>query len=125
MRMTVQYVMVLDAVRALHCHATAEEVYDYVVQRNPHISKGTVYRNLNRLCEMGEIRKRSLPGGADGFDDCCRLHYHARCVQCGRIYDVDMPYQEHLQDAIRDKHGFVFIENDIVFKCICPACQAG
>ena len=123
MRMTVQYAMVLDAVRQLHRHATAEEVYEYVVKEHPHISKGTVYRNLNRLSELGEITKRELPGGADGFDHRCDRHYHARCEQCGRLFDVDMEYQDNLDDMIQDKHGFLYTGIDIIFKCICPDCQ--
>ena len=123
MRMTVQYSMVLDAVRQLHRHATAEEVYEYVTKEHPHISKGTVYRNLNRLCELGEITKRELPGGADGFDHRCDRHYHARCERCGRLFDVDMEYQNNLDNMIRDKHGFLYTDIDIIFKCICPDCQ--
>ena len=123
MRMTIQYSLVLDAVRRLHCHATADEVYAEVLKENPHISRGTVYRNLNRLDELGEIRKREIPGGADCFDDRCDDHYHARCVRCGRVYDVDMDYQPQLQGEIRNSHGFVFTGCDIVFRCICPECQ--
>lgn len=123
MRITLQYSMVLDAVHQLHCHATAEEIYEYVVKEHPHISKGTVYRNLNRLCELGEITRRELPGGADGFDHCCEKHYHARCERCGRLFDVDMDYQDDLTRKIKDTHGFLYTDNDIIFKCICPDCQ--
>ena len=123
MRMTMQYSLVLDAVRRLHCHATAEEVYTYLSKDHPHISKGTVYRNLNRRAESGEIRRRELPGGADGFDHRCDPHYHARCEKCGRLYDVDMEYRPNLSQEIRDDHGFLFTEGDIIFKCVCPSCQ--
>ena len=123
MRMTVQYALVLDAVRSLHCHATADEIFEKVRKTTPHISKGTVYRNLSRLCELGEIRRRPIPGGPDGFDHICSNHYHARCVDCGRIFDVEMDYIPHLEQQISDDHGFVFLDNDIVFKCVCPDCQ--
>ncbi len=121
--MTMQYSLVLDAVCQLHCHATAEEVYEFVVKDYPNISKGTVYRNLNRLCEFGEIRRRELPGGADGFDHICNNHYHARCEKCGQIFDVDMDYQPDLKHYIKNTHNFLFTDNDIIFKCICPNCQ--
>lgn len=123
MRVTIQYSMILDAVRRLHCHATAEDVYEYVAKENPHISRGTVYRNLNRLSEMGEIARRKFPDGADVFDHRCDKHYHARCEKCGRIFDVDMDYLEHLDAQIQNKHGFIYTDNDILFKCICPDCQ--
>ncbi len=124
MKKTVQSMLILDTVRRLHCHASAEEVYDEIIKTFPTISRGTVYRNLNRLSELGEIKKRELPGGADGFDHQCSSHYHARCECCGRIFDVDMPYLKDLTEYITDKRGFLFTGSDIIFKCICPACQA-
>ena len=51
-RNTIQRTLVLEAVNHLRSHATAEEVYDAIVQQHPHISKGTVYRNLNQT-EIG------------------------------------------------------------------------
>lgn len=121
-RNTIQCALVLDAVQKLRCHATAEEVYASLVQEHPSISRGTVYRNLQRLCEAGEIRKCEMPGGADRFDHLCHDHYHVRCVTCGRVFDVDMEYQQGLENAVKDPHGFVLTGHDIVFQGICPEC---
>lgn len=123
MKKTVQSILVLDAVRRLHCHASADDIYEEIAKDFPTISRGTVYRNLNRLSELGEIKKRELPGGADGFDHRCDAHYHARCEHCGHIFDVDIPYFPGIIDHITDKHGFIFTGADITFKCICPDCQ--
>ncbi len=122
-RNTIQSTLVLEAVRKLQCHATADEVYQEIVKDYPTISRGTVYRNLQRLCEMGAIRKREIPGGADRFDHRCHDHYHVRCITCDRVFDVDMDYIPDLEKSIRDAHGFTFIGYDIVFKGICPECQ--
>ena len=54
-RNTIQRALVLEAVKTLHCHATADEVYEEIIKEHPTISKATVYRNLNLLSEMGEI----------------------------------------------------------------------
>lgn len=124
MKKPVQSILVLDAVRRLHCHASADEVYEEISKEFPTISRGTVYRNLNHLAELGEIQKRELPGGADEFDHRCDTHYHARCEKCGRIFDVDMPYVSDLTKHITDQHGFIFTSADIIFKCICPDCQS-
>ena len=122
-RNTIQCTLVLETVNKLKFHATADEVYDAIVREHPNISKATVYCNLQRLCETGDICKREMPGGADRFDHLCGNHYHVRCVRCGRVFDVDMEYQANLERSIRDTHGFVFTEHDIVFKGICPDCQ--
>lgn len=122
-RNTIQRALVLKAVNTLQCHATVEEIYSLVVKEYPNISKVTVYRNLNQLAENGEIRKLEVPGDADRFDHLCHDHYHARCLRCGRVFDVDMDYIEDLEKRIKDAHGFEFSGHDLMFKGICPDCK--
>lgn len=122
-RNTIQRAQVLDAVRELRCHATAEEVYRAVAGKNPAISRGTVYRNLARLAEAGRIRRIEPPEGPDRFDHRCSDHYHVQCVRCGRVYDVDMAYIPDLEDRIRDGRGFAFTGHDIFFRGVCPDCR--
>ena len=122
-RNTIQSRLVLEAVNRLQNHATAEEIYDEIVREHPHISRGTVYRNLKQLSEAGEIRKLEVPGGADRYDHRTFSHYHVRCVKCGRVFDVEMDYIEHLEQSIRDDHGFIINGHDIMFRGICPECR--
>ena len=122
-RNTIQRSLVLEAVNKLKCHATADEIYQEVTREHPNISKGTVYRNLNQLSDIGEIRKIETPGGADRFDHRCHDHYHVKCLRCGRVFDVDMEYITGLEGKIRDAHGFEFSGHDLMFRGICPECQ--
>lgn len=122
-RNTIQRSLVLQAVKELKCHNTADEVYAAIIAEHPTVSRATVYRNLNQLSESGEIRKIEVPGGADRFDHRPHDHYHARCLGCGHIFDVDMEYMKDLEKAIRDCHGFAFSGHDIMFKGICPTCK--
>lgn len=122
-RNTIQCALVLEAVNKLRCHATADEIYDELVKEHPSISRATVYRNLQRLCDSGEIHRLEIPGGADHFDHLCHEHYHARCTGCGRVFDVDMDYIPDLERFIKDTHGFMLTGHDIVFKGICPECR--
>lgn len=121
-RSTIQCALVLEAVNRLQNHATADEIYQAIVREHPTISRATVFRNLQRLCETGEISRREIPGGADRYDHLSHDHYHVRCEKCGRIFDVDMDYMPELEKAIRDTHGFRFTGHDIVFRGICPEC---
>jgi len=122
-RNTIQAALVLETVNKLQSHATADEVYQEIVREHPHISRGTVYRNLNRLAQAGKIRKIELSGGADRFDHLCHDHCHVRCEKCGRVFDVDMEFVSGLEKNIRDLHGFQFTGYDIIFRGICPACR--
>lgn len=118
-RNTIQRDLVLKAVRKLKCHPTAEEVYAEVAKEYPTISRGTVYRNLNQLASSGEISSREIPSGANCYDHRCDEHYHAKCLRCGKVFDVDMEYIPDLGKNINDPHGFEFSGYDLVFKGVC------
>lgn len=122
-RNTIQLALVLNAVNKLACHPTADEVFDEIIKDYPTIGRGTVYRNLNRLAELGEIRKVLVPTGADRYDHQCHNHYHVVCEKCGRIFDVKMDYIQGLENKISDTEGFKLTGHDIIFKGICPECQ--
>ena len=64
MKNTVQKTAIMNALMALD-HPTADEVYEYVHNEFPSISKATVYRILNRISDEGEILHLQIPGGAD------------------------------------------------------------
>lgn len=122
-RNTVQRFLVLNAVRELQCHATVDEIYNVIIKNHPNISKGTVYRNLSYLTDIGEINKLEVPNESDRYDHLCYKHYHARCIKCYRIFDVEMDVITDLEKKIKDTHGFKFVDHDIFFKGICPECS--
>ena len=122
-RNTIQRSLVFEAVNKLRCHATADEIYEAIVTEHPNISRATVYRNLNSLSEMGDIRKIEIPGGADRFDHMCHDHCHVKCEKCGRVFDVDMEYITGLEKNIKNDCGFTFTGYDFLFRGVCPDCQ--
>ena len=122
-RQTIQYALVSETVKKMRKHASADEIYSAIAKDHPTIGRGTVYRNLQRLSELGEIRKREIPGGADRYDFLCTDHYHVVCTKCGQVFDVDMDYMKDLEKTIKNTHGFEFTSHDIIFKGICPDCN--
>ena len=121
-RNTFQKSMILEQVQRLH-HPTADEVYGAVARIHPAISKATVYRNLGNMERRGLIARVKVPDGADRFDKTLEKHYHIKCRECGKIYDVDMPYLEGLEEQVTDKHGFDIDTHEIVFVGVCPDCK--
>lgn len=122
-RHTVQKELVLNAVRSMRSHVTADEVYNYIVNEHPSVSKGTVYRNLNLLAEEGEIKKVEIPESSDRYDFTTEEHYHIVCLGCGDVFDVDMAALPDLKTKIRDCHGMDFLGYDILFRGLCPSCK--
>ena len=123
MRNTVQKSIVLETVNSLRNHATADAIYDEIVKIHSSIGRATVYRNLNLLSELGEIKKIEMPKGADCFDHRTFNHYHAKCLKCGKILDVNMEYIKDLEKLIKKDNGFEFTSHDIIFSGICTKCK--
>lgn len=122
-RNTIQKELVLHAVRSMKSHVTAEEVYAWIIREHPSVGKGTVYRNLHILAEEGEIRKVEIPGGPDRYDFTVKEHYHAKCVKCNKIFDVDRNLLTDFKDQMYNMHGNPFIICDILIQGVCPECQ--
>lgn len=122
-RNTIQRELVLQAVRDLKNHASADEVYSKISETHPSISKGTVYRNLNILAEEGKILKVEIPGAADHFDHQCHDHCHVRCIKCGSVGDVDMENAPDILNNIKDSRGYKILSYGLIFNGICPSCK--
>ena len=62
----------------------------------------------------------------EAMGDCSTVEefrFLVRCRECGRVFDVDMPYFSGLEDRITDKHGFDVDGHEIVFAGLCPGCK--
>ena len=104
-------------------HPTADEVYDLVRERDPKISRGTVYRNLNLLAGLGEIRKLPMPGGPDHFDCTLENHYHFLCRRCGRVFDTPLAYNHSLNQTPPAMAGFQTEWHRLLLVGLCPDCD--
>lgn len=89
-RNTRQRQVILQELRANRSHPTAGELYKQVRQHMPHISLGTVYRNLDILQEAGQVmRLTGLAGQEARYDGCATPHLHFQCRTCAAIYDLE------------------------------------
>ena len=94
-RMTRQRMLILEELRGMCSHPTAEELYSRVRARMPHISLSTVYRNLEML----------------------------KCTRCGRVADLpadSCPEPEH--DSLHVE-GFTVTGVRVEFEGLCDECR--
>ncbi len=122
-RMTPQRKVVLEELRRLHSHPSADEIYEVVRKRIPRISLGTVYRNLEILTELGEIQKLELAGTMNRFDWDANKHYHIRCVECGKIENAPLAPLNQIEDELYGSTVFDIIGHRLEFVGLCPACS--
>lgn len=123
-RETKQKRIILEELRSTKVHPTADEIYERVRRRLPHISLGTVYRNLELLAKKGEILKLVSSGSKMRFDGHTGDHLHISCIRCGKISDVRGSsactdrYSEEISGT-----GYRLIDARIELSGICPDCQ--
>lgn len=122
-RMTKQRALILEELRATTSHPTADEIYAMVRAKLPHISLGTVYRNLELLAETDQVLKLEYAGFQKRFDGNVHPHAHVRCERCGKVADVmgDVPAIGVPSDL--DVPGFKINSARVEFFGICKACQ--
>ena len=122
LRMTRQRKVILEELRQMNCHPSADEIYEAVRRRLPRISLGTVYRNLEVLSELGKIQKLELGGRIKRFDWDTNKHYHIRCLQCGRVDDVPVAPLTRLEDELYGATVYEIIGHRLEFLGLCPGC---
>lgn len=86
-RMTAQKSFILDYLRSVKTHPSAEVIYEEVRKKLPNISQGTVYRVLNSFKEKGQILAIDTKDNVH-FDGDVSDHAHFICERCGNVYDV-------------------------------------
>jgi Fe2+ or Zn2+ uptake regulation protein len=122
-RMTRQRRIILEEIRRNNNHPSAEEIYERVRQKLPRISLGTVYRNLDVLCEWGEIQRLELSGAIKRYDGIPKKHYHIRCVGCNRVDDAPIAPLNELEDDLYGTTVFEIIGHNLEFTGLCPRCS--
>ena len=80
---------ILEIVQTSYAHLTAEQVFQELRKTYPTVAMATVYNNLNRLWEAGQIRKVSVEGIPDRYGR-IRRHGHPVCNSCVRLPDTDL-----------------------------------
>ena len=121
-RNTRQRKIVLEAVQEHHDHPSADQIYLEIHAKDPRISRGTVYRNLNILSEEGQITHVKVPG-ADRYDCRTDFHYHLICTGCGAVCDAPFSYDPTPDKTIAAESGYRITRHRMIFEGVCPACQ--
>jgi len=123
--MTPQRRVILDELRKVDTHPTADELYTAVRRRLPRTSLGTVYRNLDLLSQCGMVRRLHMAGAQTRYDGNTSPHDHVRCEVCGRVDDVAGPPcgAAAPEPSIGHFNGYKVSGYRLEFIGICPSCQ--
>ena len=123
----------MAALRALvssDTHPGAEEIYDAARRQHPSVSRGTVYRTLDALREVGEVLELGFHDSilsANRYDGRrAYSHPHLVCTECRAIIDIAAAggiERSLMEEAARSGFQVERYRMDLYGRC--PACQHG
>jgi Fur family ferric uptake transcriptional regulator len=122
LRMTRQRKIILRELKQVKTHPSADEIYVMVRRYLPRISLGTVYRNLETLAQLGEIKKIEIGGSLKRFDGNMSEHYHVHCMGCDRIDDVPESIHFDFNRKMAEITQFQISGHRLEFIGLCPDC---
>ena len=113
---------IFQVLKRTRAHPTAEWVHERVREQIPHVSLGTVYRNLHVLKEQGKILELDFGEGFSRYDAFVEPHYHFVCESCGMVTDLEVPPQNDLHDRVRHSVSGSIHTHRLDFFGLCSAC---
>lgn len=122
-RNTLQKQIVMHALKEMNNHPTASQIYEYIHQDYPSISKATIFRILNQGCEEKSIMKVMVNDNEAHYEPINKPHYHMRCRLCSKIIDAPMIYHPEFDHNAFDSPDFLIEGHTIEFYGICRQCQ--
>ena len=88
MKRSIQREAILNELRSVTTHPTADELHTRLKNLMPNLSLATVYRNLEQFSRAGLVRKLDCGGELKRFDGNIDPHPHMRCPACGSVTDL-------------------------------------
>lgn len=123
LRITRQRQIILEELRKVSSHPTADEVFLMVRKRLPKISLGTVYRTLEILVENGVIQCLEMGGSQRHYDGNSMWHCHVRCTICNKVADLPMAKELPIMEYAPADSEYEITGYKLEFVGICPACK--
>ena len=122
--LTVQRRDILRAVLERDDHPTVDQIFESVRGRIPGLSRTTVYRVLETLCQLGVLRRLHHPGASVRFDGKVNRHHHLICRLCHKVVDVESKKLDSVSLTPSQRRGFVVEDFTVHFHGICSESKA-
>ena len=108
---------------------TAREIFDYVTENAEGVNRTTIYRNLDRMCEQGDLTKFKEPNQDAWYFQYssehthCNSHMHAQCSECGKIFHLENSFVDDFENRVRDAYGLDVNASKTIIIGVCDDCN--
>lgn len=121
---TSQRRLLLGILRHAKGHLDARELYRRAIEKDPHISLATVYRNLRLFKELGLVDEIHLDEARCYYEIRTSTdHYHLVCKSCGRVSDFESPAVTNLVDEVQRNSDFDVTRAVLYLEGYCRNCK--
>ena len=129
LRPTKARIQLLTHLLGTTAHPSAEQITASLRTEGVGVGVATVYQNLNRLVDIGLVRRLSGSDGRSRFDADMSAHDHAVCDSCGRIADLGLEpgVRRALERATADEKDlgtWLLTRTSVEVHGLCPECRA-
>jgi Fur family ferric uptake transcriptional regulator len=123
-RLTASRRIILETLVESGRHLSADELASAVRGRDDNVSRMTIYRTLDLLCDLGHVRPVYQGARAARFillED--GRHHHFVCSLCDRVFEFDECLVDDLANRIQGAAGFEVRAHLLELYGICDGCQ--
>ena len=132
LKVTRTRVAMLNLLASSREHKTADEIVAGLRQQRVPVDRVTIYRNLERMLDVGLLATIYLPGKAMRVGLCTRLdsphHHMIVCSKCGRVQQVEgcclSEMWGRVADKIKSQSEFTLTGHVMQYIGICPTCAS-
>lgn len=110
---------ILEIINSSRDHLTAEQIFQYLKEKNKTVVLATVYNNLASLYQQRLVRKISVEGYPDRYDKADK-HEHLVCQGCGKLLDVVL---DDLTEKLQKQVSVPMLSYDLKISYICNKCS--
>ncbi len=115
---TIHRVQVLEYLKNVKTHPTADEIYDELKKTEALISRATVYNALRKLVEHGLITRIVTPY-SQRYDYIYDEHQHFYCQKCNKIFDVEVEFS---LGEVKSKDIAYLNSSEVLLIGVCKQC---
>lgn len=123
MKITPQRLMIFKVLENNTTHPSAENVYKRVKRIYPSVSFTTIYKTLETLRKLGEVKEFVIDDDRKHYDPNTDLHHHVVCSSCKRILDVFEDFSPYVKLPDTVKKDYTISGFQIFFHGICKECN--
>ncbi len=107
---------------------TAAGLHQRMEEEGYKMGIATLYRQLASLYREGYLGSIQEEGQADSYfyvgnPGQCILHYHLKCLDCGRLHHLECQIMEAMEEHVRVHHNFIIDREESVLYGRCASCR--